>query len=169
MIVSCILSGTQSRKRNFDYNYSSNSNQYIGPSSYTTSSLNDYPSYGNYGSLLNTQNPQFASSYSVYGGENANSQNFGSTSYTNYPSQVQDQSLSSVTSNWPSHLSNFINSPPTYSNTESTATPISQHIETYKPIVVPIHKKFPYPVSKKFPVAIPHPVLVPYPAPYPVS
>lgn len=45
--------------------------------------------------------------------------------------------------------------------------PVSQHIEVTRPVVVPVYKKFPYPVSKNFPVAIPHPVLVPVPAPYP--
>ena len=45
---------------------------------------------------------------------------------------------------------------------------VSQHIEVTRPIAVPIYKKFPVPKSKYIQVAIPHPVLVPFPQPYPV-
>lgn len=45
---------------------------------------------------------------------------------------------------------------------------VSQHIEVTRPVAVPIYKKFPVPKSKYIQVAIPHPVLVPFPQPYPV-
>jgi hypothetical protein len=63
---------------------------YIGPSSYTTSystsNINDYPAVGNYGSLLNMNNPQIASSFSSFGP--SESGELESTSYINYPPQT---------------------------------------------------------------------------------
>lgn len=165
------IHGNTNKKSDFYSNIES----YVGPSSYTTSFGNDYPSYGDYGSLMNTNNPDFSSHYSVYGGEDSGNKEFGSTSYFNYPSsEIRDASStyqppfsqttsSSLPSNWPSQLTNAVSS-----TGGSNVTPLSQHIEVTKPIVVPVYKSFPYPVSKKFPVAIPHPVLVPYPSPYAV-
>jgi hypothetical protein len=188
MIFLLTVTQIESSKKKSDYY--SNVENYIGPSSYTTSFGSDYPSFGNYGSQLNTQNPGFSSSYSIYGGNENENKEFGSTSYFNYPpTEIRDasptyqppfsqsspsfsSSSSSVPSSqpsWPSQYSNsFSSSSSSGSSSGSNVTPLSQHIEVTKPIVVPVYKSFPYPVSKKFPVAIPHPVLVPYPSPYAV-
>lgn len=143
-------------------NFKSSPESYAGPSSYTTSFGSDYPGYGNFGTMLNTKNPEISSSYSSFGPSSEHS-GFGSTSYTNYPQTVQyenykpqqDQgsSYQTLSQSWPSQSSSSHDTP---SNNEE-ATPISQHVEITKPIVVPVYKKFPYPVSKRFPVAIPHP------------
>lgn len=59
---------------------------YIGPSSYSTSDINDYPAVGNFGHLLNMNNPQITSSFNSYGpSENGELE---STSYINYPPQT---------------------------------------------------------------------------------
>lgn len=152
-------------------NYRNPSESYVGVSSYSTSFGSDYPGFGNFGQLMNLKNPQISSSYSSFG-PSSQANEFGSTTYINYPPTIQQgsqnlQTPSSYTS-WPSSQSQ----PQTFSyQTSSTAeeTPISQHVEVTKPVVVPVYKKFPYVVSKKFPVAIPHPVLVPVPAYYPVN
>lgn len=64
---------------------------YAGPSSYTTSftssDITDYPSVGNYGNFLNMKDPQITSSFSSFG-PSETSENFGSTSYINYPPQT---------------------------------------------------------------------------------
>lgn len=169
------MSGTYCAKRR-QYDYSSSSESYVGPSSYTTSFGGDYPGYGNYGSLLNTGNPEYTSSYSSYGPESEPGKGFSSTSYVNYPSStsvIQDSPSQqpSLPANWQNSYFNYLSSlkiPTSPNPTQSEPTQISEHIEITKPIVVPVYKKFPYAVSKKFPVAIPHPVLVPVPAPYPV-
>lgn len=155
-------------------NYANPSESYVGPSSYTTSFGSDYPGFGNFGSMMDLRNPQISSSYSSFGSMSGNN-DFGSTTYVNYPPTVeqgnsQNQASSSYTSSqsWPaqSHSQTFPQQTASYGQEE---TPISQHVEVTKPIVVPVYKKFPYAVSKKFPVAIPHPVLVPVPAYYPVN
>lgn len=161
--------------QSFFYNEHQNPTEsYIGPSSYTTSFENDFPDYGNHNGLINVKNPPFSSTYSSFGPSTDNIE-FGSTSYVNYPptyeyENSQPQQTSSSQS-WPD--SSY--KEPLYESTGNTEssygeeTPISQHIEITKPVVVPVYKKFPYAVPKKFPVAIPHPVLVPIPAYYPVN
>lgn len=145
---------SQSSSSNFGsagYSSSNHASPNFGSSSFSSS---DYPP--NHGSSGFS-----SSSYSP---------NHGSSSYSlpNYGSSSQSSS--------------------SFQDTKSTfgeATPISQHVEITKPVAVPVYKKFPYPgrtnlmrlklktllscylVAKRFPVAIPHPVLVPVPAPYP--
>lgn len=165
--------------------YENPTETYIGPSSYTTSFDNDYSDYGNYDGMLNVRNPQISSSYSSFRPSNHNE--FGSTSYINYPPTVEHgdyPSTDELESSQPQEISS--NSPPQqqpeqsyeqpfYETTNQTMTsygeetPISQHIEITNPVLIPIYKKLPYAVSKPFPVAIPHPVLVPIPAYYPVN
>lgn len=158
---------TNSRQRQSFSGYDEGSESYTGPSSYTTSFQNDYPGYGNYGSILNMKNPPITSSYSSFG-PSSESNSFGSTSFVNYPPTYENANSSpqnpfrpSFTSSqaWPSQAnpSQVYNSG-TSTYGEETDT-ISQHIEVTKPIAVPIYKRFPYPVEKKFHVAIPHPVL----------
>lgn len=73
-------------------NYRSSSDSYVGPSSYTSSQVNDYPGYGNFGPLMNMKNPQISSSYSSFG-PSSDSSSFGSTSYVNYPPTVEHQQI----------------------------------------------------------------------------
>lgn len=73
-------------------NYRSSAESYVGPSSYTSSLMNDYPGYGNFGPLMNMKNPQISSSYSSFGPSSENS-GFGSTSYVNYPPTVEHQQI----------------------------------------------------------------------------
>lgn len=141
-------------------NFASSPESYAGPSSYTTSFGSDYPGYGDFGSMINVKNPPISSSYSSFGPSTENS-GFSSTSYTNYPQTVQyenyksQQGISSFQSSnqpWSSQSVTHDTSP-----NHQEATPINQHVEITKPVVVPVYKKFPYPVAKRFPVAIPHP------------
>lgn len=162
-------------------NYGGPAESYVGPSSYTTSTFGkDYPGFGDYGQMTNFKNPQITSSYSTFGTSSHDNNEFGSTTYVNYPPSSTDfqghqgnyQQTSSYSSSqsWPGQSNYQSYSYPTFSPpTYGQETPISQHVEVTKPIVVPIYKKFPYAVSKRFPVAIPHPVLVPVPAYYPVN
>lgn len=156
---------------------------YIGPSSYATSfqsNNHDYPSFGNFGYLMNMKNPQITSAYTAFGPSDEN--DFSSTSYINYPSSTstihentqqnyKSPLIESSYSSAISHDSPSFSFPPNlsslFSSTSNQEVPISQHIEVTRPVAVPVYKKFPYPVSKDFHVPIPHPVLVPYPAPYP--
>lgn len=128
---------------------------------------------------MNLKHPQITAAYTSFGPSEGN--DFSSTSYTNYPSstvvEVIPESVrnGSSESSYTANISNDsqMQLPPNlsalFSSSSNQEVPISQHIEVTKPIVVPVFKKFPYPVSKDFPVAIPHPVLVPVPAPYPGS
>lgn len=157
-------------------NYRNPSESYVGPSSYTTSFGSDYPGFGNYGTMINFRNPQISSSYSSFGPSSENNE-FGSTTFVNYPPTFeqsfsqQNQAPSSYTGSqsWPVQTNSQNIPQPIPTPSYGQVTPISQHVEVTKPVVVPVYKKFPYPVSKKFPVAIPHPVLVPVPAYYPVN
>lgn len=77
---------------------------YVGPSSYTTSSFpqinsHDYPSFGNFGYLMNMKNPQITSTYSAFGPSENNE--FGSTSYINYPSSTSVQTVLQPENNAP--------------------------------------------------------------------
>ena len=144
-------------------NFKTSSESYVGPSSYTTSFgndfSNDYPGYGNFGSLMSVRNPQISSSYETFG-PYSGSNDFGSTSYTNYPPSIEYESLKQ-----PSYSSQMTaQSFPTHAHETSQhhyeEKPISQHVEITKPIVVPVYKKFPYPVAKKFSVLIPHPGMI---------
>jgi hypothetical protein len=154
-------------------NFNTNSNSYVGPSSYETSFSrlpygSDYPGYGNFGSMMNMKNPSFSSSYTSFGPSTTNS--FGSTSYINYPETVvkensyyQGNSYSSE--QWPAKqnpsVPGLINIAQNLNpaGQDSSGKTLSQHIEVTKPIAVPVYKRFPYAVPKNFPVVIPHPVL----------
>lgn len=143
-------------------NFASSPESYAGPSSYTTSFGSDYPGYGDFGSLMNVRNPQISSSYSTFG-PSTGSSGFTSTSYVNYPQTTQQENSkpqSSYASSFPTQNQAWLpqsSSSSLASNQQEEGIPISQHVEITKPIVVPVYKKFPYPVAKRFPVAIPHP------------
>jgi len=128
-----------------------------------SNNLESYPGIGHFGSLMNLQNPPIQSSYTTYGN---NGNNFGSTSYINYPSS-NHLTMSDIGSrnihgiDWQSLFAQNM------MHQAANEAAISQHIEYTKPIAVPIYKKFPFAVEKQFPIAIPHAVLVPVPAPFP--
>jgi hypothetical protein len=144
-------------------NFASSAENYVGPSSYKTSFGSDYPGFGNFGSLMNVKSPQISSSYSSFGPSSDNSE-FGSTSYTNYPQNVEYErskehkySHQFSSESFPPHSSSVSETSSQYSESPISEHTISQHVEVTKPIVVPVYKRFPYPVAKRFPVAIPHP------------
>lgn len=88
-----VFSSCLEKKQDFQFNNFINPvESYVGPSSYTTSytssDITDYPAAGNFGPFLNMKDPQITSSFSSFGPSSDGSENFGSTSYINYPPQT---------------------------------------------------------------------------------
>jgi len=140
-------------------------------SSYGPSDGNDFSStsYVNYPSTSHTvqeppKSPSVSSSYSAVISHDSQpnlSSYYDSSSSQQLPPDFQSFFESMSSQSHPQSQNSAV------SSTSNQEVPISQHVEVTRPVVVPVYKKFPYPVSKDFPVAIPHPVLVPVPAPYP--
>lgn len=164
--TNAIISESNQKRRQTSFpsfNLGSSSSSYSGPSSYTTSFGNEFPASGNFGSLMSLNNPIISSSYTTYGPPSEAQNGFTSTSFTNYPEIVLSQGTVK-SSEWLPQTSNSQvnmgqNSLKTFSHTwpqnsflssNQEITPISQHVEVTKPIVIPVYKKFPYPVSKKY-------------------
>lgn len=103
---------------------------YNGPNSYVTSFGSDISLCDDYESLKNEN-------FRLLDGDT-----FDSVYFENFPpfDDEDDDDFSS-------------------SNDDVDAKTLSQHVETIKPVAVPVIQKFPFPVHKKIPVAIPRPVL----------
>lgn len=144
-------------------------------SSYGPSDGSDFSStsYINYPSTTQTvQEPAksspISSSYSAVISHDSLPPQTNLNSFFDSSSQQIPPEFKSIFESMSAQLQQYQNNQNSAVNSASNQeVPISQHIEVTRPVVVPVYKKFPYPVSKNFPVAIPHPVLVPVPAPYP--
>lgn len=148
----CVFSYYSRKKQDFHANNFINPisdirESYVGPSSYTTSystsDINDYPSVGNFGHLINMQNPQISSSFTSYG--TSDSGELESTSYINYPPQTttvihgetptQNHKIPQQLSQNAISTSNFnLYNHPSSSSQTSSFDPISSQTSSFNPI-----------------------------------